>query len=139
MTETSDQNRCTSIELEVTIDALTRMKLFVHEVVDTAGMNTEDGQQLRLAVEEAVMNIISYSHAHWMALNSDIKENAIWITIADDGLPFDPTKAPPPDFTIPGEKRKEGGLGIYLVREITDSVSYDRHDGRNYLTIKKFI
>ena len=55
--------------------------------------------------------------------------------VADTAAPFDPLLMPLPDTTLPIEKRKLGGLGIALVRALTDEVSYDRRDGRNHLTL----
>lgn len=57
----------------------------------------------------------------------------------DKGLSFDPTNAPDADITIPIEERAIGGLGIFLIRSIMNEVSYQRLDGENRLTMKKYI
>jgi sigma-B regulation protein RsbU (phosphoserine phosphatase) len=41
------------------------------------------------------------------------------------------------DITLPAEKRKLGGLGIHLVRQIMDEIHYRREEGRNVLTLLK--
>ena len=57
--------------------------------------------------------------------------------VTDSGRPFDPTAAPEADITLAAEDRPIGGLGILLVRNIMDSVRYDRIDGKNVLTMSK--
>ena len=56
------------------------------------------------------------------------------------GLVFpkdDPLAKKDPDVTLSAEKRKIGGLGIYLVKKTMDSMMYERRDGRNIVTMKK--
>ena len=56
--------------------------------------------------------------------------------LTDDGIPFDPTKEEDPDVTLSAEERQIGGLGIFLVKNIMQSVEYSRVDGQNVLTMK---
>ena len=59
------------------------------------------------------------------------------IIITDSGKPFDPTTKEKIDTTLPAEERMIGGLGIHLVREIMDSINYERTNGKNVLTLRK--
>jgi serine/threonine-protein kinase RsbW len=59
------------------------------------------------------------------------------VEVEDDGRPFDPLLVPPPDLTLPLERRPIGGLGIHLIRSLMDEVAYARHDGRNVLKMAK--
>ena len=67
-----------------------------------------------------------------------IRDRLIFL-LTDKGLSFDPTNAPDADITIPIEERAIGGLGIFLIRSIMNEVSYQRLDGENRLTMKKYI
>ena len=58
-------------------------------------------------------------------------------TISDSGTPFDPTARPEADTTLSAEERPIGGLGIYLVRQLMDSINYERIDNKNVLTLRK--
>ena len=58
-------------------------------------------------------------------------------SVEDDGLPFNPLEAPEPDLDSPIETRQIGGLGIHLVRNVTDGLEYRRNEGRNRLVIRK--
>ncbi|MBQ5474118.1 MAG: ATP-binding protein, partial [Lachnospiraceae bacterium] len=59
--------------------------------------------------------------------------------ITDSGMPFDPTQRPEVDINASLDARPIGGLGIHLVRQLMDSVSYRREDGKNILTLIKMI
>jgi len=59
------------------------------------------------------------------------------MTVEDDGPQFAPLSLPPPDVTATLADRKVGGLGVFLVRNIMDTVTYARTAGRNQLRISK--
>ena len=74
-----------------------------------------------------------------MHLKAILKPDSIEFVLWDTGVPFDPTKAPKADITLSVEERAIGGLGIHLVRNIMDDVSYKHEDGMNILTMIKNI
>ena len=96
---------------------------------------------LNLALEEAVTNVIMYAYPEGtdglVDIEAIIREDSLSLVVSDSGQPFDPTAEPDTDITLGVEERKIGGLGIYLVRSIMDSVSYERTDGKNILTMTK--
>lgn len=55
----------------------------------------------------------------------------------ETGIPFDPTTVPDVDITLSAEDRPIGGLGIFLVRQIMDTVEYQRLDNKNILRLQK--
>ena len=59
------------------------------------------------------------------------------LTFIDNGLPFNPLERPDPDVTLSVFERTPGGLGIYMVRNSMDEVTYEYKDGKNVLTIRK--
>lgn len=62
---------------------------------------------------------------------------AVVVTIADNGPPFDPFARAAPDTTLSIEERQIGGLGIHLVRQMMDEVSYERREDRNVTVFSK--
>ncbi|PKL55888.1 MAG: ATP-binding protein, partial [Methanomicrobiales archaeon HGW-Methanomicrobiales-6] len=64
-------------------------------------------------------------------------DDAVRVTIIDDGVAFDPLTAPPPPLDVPAEERPIGGLGIHFIRTVMDSVTYARKDGKNVLSMEK--
>ena len=59
------------------------------------------------------------------------------LTLADRGKEFDPTRREDPDLSLPAEERPIGGLGIFLIKQLMDSVEYRREGGENLLILKK--
>ena len=112
---------------------------FVEQVARRARLSDYETPRLRVAVEEAVTNVISYAHATTIVLTSEVRDAVLRLTVTDDGQPFDPTTAPMADTSIPADQREEGGLGILFIRRMSDALEYRREDGRNILTIKKKI
>ena len=98
---------------------------------------------LNLALEEAATNVIMYAYpdgAYGSVELSCVKDGgALRFTLTDTGKPFDPTARPEVDINAGVEERAIGGLGIHLVKNIMDSVSYSREDGKNILTMIKNI
>jgi serine/threonine-protein kinase RsbW len=94
-----------------------------------------------LAIEEIVTNCIHYGYSddreHTILITLAVADETIIVTIKDDGDAFDPLAAPSPDFSIALKDRTEGGLGIHLLRNLADRVSYERRDGTNEMTLVK--
>ena len=99
--------------------------------------------QLRLAVEEAVVNVMDYAYPAGTTGEVTVKvmsdSHMLKVMIVDNGVPFDPTVTRKADTTLSAEERQIGGLGILLVRELMDVINYERTDGQNVLTLAKAI
>ena len=59
------------------------------------------------------------------------------IVVEDDGKPFNPLDAPPPNLDLPIDERPIGGLGIFLMKSLTSAMDYRREGDRNTLTLTK--
>ena len=124
-------------DLEQIVDAAARIDAFCAR----HGLAEEIAFEVNLAVDELVTNTISYGYdddgEHRIELVLRLEDGALVIEIADDGRAFDPLQAPAPDIGASLQDRAIGGLGIYLVRETMDGVTYRRQDGRNVVTLTK--
>lgn len=98
---------------------------------------------LQLVVEEIVVNIVSYAYPVGkdgeVTIDVNKTPTAIEISFSDRGVPFNPLEKEDPDTTLSAEERPIGGLGIFLVKQMMDSVSYRYEDGHNILTTTKNI
>ena len=114
---------------------------FVETVADQAKLSLETTSNLNLALEEAVANVISYAYPEGtdgvVDIDACVTEHEVSFVITDSGKAFDPTAKEELDINAGVEERPIGGLGIHLVRTIMDTVSYERKEEQNILTITK--
>lgn len=96
-------------------------------------------RRLGVVVEEIVLNIVDYSKSDY--LNVEITRDAESITLCfhDGGELFNPLEREEPDFTVPLEDRKIGGLGIFMVIKYMDTVTFSHSGDENILTVTKKI
>lgn len=122
------------------MDDIEQMDPFIANASQQAGLTTKEGKQIRLALEEAVANVINYSQATYVNFDAYIGDGCLKVTVTDDGIAFDATAGSPTDFSLRPDERPAGGLGIMLLHQMTDDLSYQRMENRNVLTlIKKII
>ena len=125
------------LTMSASMDEIDRLAPFISHVAEQAAMEGREAKRLRLAVEEAVANIINYGQATTITLQATMDDNQLVLTIDDDGQPFNPTGESATDFSVPADKRPPGGLGIMFLHEMTDGLEYQRIDGHNVLRIIK--
>ena len=96
--------------------------------------------KIRLAVEESVENIVNYAYKNgsgYLEAATERSGSLLAITLKDAGTPFNPLDREDPDITLSAEERPIGGLGIFLCKQLMDSVEYAYRDGCNVLTLRK--
>ena len=114
---------------------------FVKNFCDELKLAEKDSQNLKLAIEEAVVNVINYAYSADEKGDINIEATAtassLKFKIIDSGVAFAPTDAPDVDTSLSAEERQIGGLGIFLVRQLMDTINYERIDHKNVLTLTK--
>ena len=132
-----------SIKLKNDLSQVPVLNNFVMSFLSRMKVDTTLGNQIKLAVEEAVVNVIDYAYPVGtqgeLTVDAATDGTFLKFVITDMGKPFDPTDGGRVDTTLSAEERPIGGLGIFLVRELMDSINYERIDGKNILTLKKNI
>ena len=125
------------------ISEVDRLHRDVSQFCQEHGLSSEIEGDLSLALEEILVNVIHHGHPeggkHEIQVRLSLEEDCIITTVEDDGVPFNPLEAPEPDLHSPIETRPIGGLGIHLVRNITDGLEYRRNEGRNRLVMRKHV
>jgi len=122
------------------VDELNKLPEFVDTVCEEAHIDMMMVTSLNLALDEAVTNVVLYAYGDregTVDIEAIYTDKYIKFIITDSGIPFDPTQTQEVDITLGVEERPIGGLGIHLVRQIMDTVNYERTDGKNILTLTK--
>lgn len=91
--------------------------------------------KLQIVADEICSNIVRYSQAKNAKVTAVQNGTVLSLRFEDDGKPYDPTTAAEPDITASAEEREIGGLGIFIVRNMMDSMDYKYKDGHNVLTL----
>jgi len=125
------------------VDELPILAGRIEELAEKWELSIPLTMNLNLVLEEAVSNVIFYAfkdkEKHEINISISLEENNLTIEISDEGIPFDPTLRNKPDLSLPAEERPIGGLGIFLITKIMDSVNYKRLNNKNILTLIKNI
>jgi sigma-B regulation protein RsbU (phosphoserine phosphatase) len=132
-----------SITLKNDVRQIGQLNEFTRSATQALQLNHEMAHQIKLAVEEAVVNIMEYAYPANTEGTVEIKAEAdasqLRFILIDSGAEFDPTEASKADTTLSLDERPIGGLGIFLVRNMLDSINYERKEGKNILTLIKNI
>ena len=130
------------IVLSAKIENIEKAVDFVNGVLENAGCSMRDQIQIDVAVDELMSNVAQYAYANGkgdITISIEILDDPrrAVIVLADEGMPYDPLKKEDPDITLSAEKRKIGGLGIFIVKQTADRMTYEHKDNKNIVTIEK--
>lgn len=97
--------------------------------------------KFQLALDELLTNVVSYAFDQdpsdaAVKVILEMNNDRIIAVIEDNGRPFNPLlDAPIPDLDLSAEDRTIGGLGIHLTKAFVETLSYERADGWNRLSL----
>ena len=130
-----------TLTLKNKLSEITKLNTFVKSATDALHFDTVLANKIKLGIEEAVTNVIEYAYPADdegdLEIEIEADVDTIKFIISDMGAEFDPTNVGKADTTLSVEDRPIGGLGILLVRNIMNSINYERTDGKNILTLSK--
>jgi anti-sigma regulatory factor (Ser/Thr protein kinase) len=93
------------------------------------------GYSLKVVADEIYSNIVYYSGAKTADILFKNDDDKLTLVFADDGKPYNPLEAEEPDITAGIEERKIGGLGLFMVKKMAESVCYEYTAGKNQMTV----
>ena len=131
------------IVLDAKVDNLPQLLSIIDEELENAGCSMKGQMQIDVAVEEIFVNISRYAYIEEpgkVIIRGNVAAeppHTVTLAFEDEGKAFNPLERKPPDLTPAVRRHKVGGLGIFLVRSMSDDISYERREGKNILTIKK--
>lgn len=118
---------------------------FLESNLEGSAMSAKMQFEIIVSAEEIFTNIASYAYGthtdkgETVEISCGTTQDAaeFQIRFRDWGIAYNPLERPDPDFNIPFEERRVGGLGIYMVKNFMDHVEYRYEDGCNIFTIGK--
>ena len=131
------------IRIKNKITELEKVAQFIEEIGEELGLSMELQMNLNLVMEEMVTNVIFYAYPQdeeadiELLAMSDGKE--VTFVLSDQGKEFDPTAKDDNDLSVNPAERDLGGMGIFIVKNIMNKVTYQRLEGKNLLTMTKGI
>ena len=139
--DTKSMSNLFSIRVAADVEQLAAIRTFVERQAELLGVESPVIYDLVLAANEIATNIVVHGYQGQPGtIEIDLRRSgdAIEIRLRDQAPPFDPTRAPAPDLTLPLHKRPFGGMGIHVTRQMMDDI---RHralpQGGNELTLVK--
>ena len=131
----------TTLSISAKVDNLEAIRRFVQEAAQELKADQDVIFDMLQAVDESATNIIQHGYGGKMG-NIEIaigrEDEFLVVHLRDQAPPFDPTTVPPPDLTLPLEKRPFGGMGVYLTMQFMDKVIYRvTSEGGNELILMK--
>ena len=132
------------LAIDATIENIPVVTEFVEERLAELDCPIKAQMEICIAIDELFGNIAKYAYNPEVGaatVRVEVLENPMMVSITfiDNGKQYDPLLREDPDITLSAEEREIGGLGIYMVKQSMDAISYEYKDGQNILTIKKKI
>jgi serine/threonine-protein kinase RsbW len=113
---------------------------FLKEFWVAAALPPAESVKFELALEEVFMNVVMHGSpgaGTQVEVSVILCDGGLTLMVENEGPAFDPLLLPAPDVAASLEERKVGGLGVFLVRQMMDAVSYQRVAARNQLRMTK--
>ena len=131
------------IRLKNYFSEIARVSQLCNDFCKKNNLSKEINRAIDLALDEILNNIMKYGYddnnEHEIAVKLLLSDNTLSMIIEDDGRPFNPLDVPEPDTEASLEDRTVGGLGLYLVRNVMDSIQYTYENNKNVINMIKNI
>ena len=132
-----------SVEIDNDISQIPKVGEALDRFSKANGLAPAMVQTFHIIFDELLNNIITYGYGdderHVVEVNIELAGKQLSVTITDDGVPFDPLSQEAPDTSLSIDEREIGGLGIHLVKSMSDECSYERKSDKNVLSLIKWI
>lgn len=130
------------LTLPATVENIETVTDFVTEYLGEVGCSMKVQMQIAVVIDEVFSNIAHYAYAPYVgdatvsvAVNRETK--VLRLSFADRGVAYNPLIKEDPDVSLSAEERQIGGMGIFMVKNLMDDITYEYVEGRNVLTMWK--
>jgi anti-sigma regulatory factor (Ser/Thr protein kinase) len=130
-----------TVRIENDLSDIAKVDEMLDEFAEQFGIPPAIAVTFHVIFDDLLNNVISFGfndgQRHFIDISLESTANSLIVSIADDGMPFNPLDETAPDTTLSIEDRQIGGLGIHLAIKLVDDVRYQRTADKNVLTLTK--
>ncbi len=130
-----------TVRIENDLSEIAKVDETLDDFAEQFGVPPAIAATFHIIFDDLLNNVISYGFSdeqrHFIDISLELTESSLIVSIADDGVPFNPLAETAPDTTLSIEDRPIGGLGIHIVVNMVDAISYQRTADKNVLTLTK--
>ena len=110
---------------------------YIEQGMKQAGVSRSLQSKIMIAAEEIFVNIAMYAYdvGGYARISTIVNDNVFVVTFMDRGRPYNPLEREDPDITLSAEQRNIGGLGVFMIKKVSDAVNYSYENGQNILQI----
>ena len=130
-----------TVRIENDLSEIAKVDEKLDEFAEQFGVPPAIAATFHIIFDDLLNNVISYGfndeQRHFIDVSLELTANSLIASIADDGVPFNPLAEATPDTQLSIEDRQIGGLGIHIVINMVDDISYQRTADKNVLTLTK--
>ena len=116
-------------------DAGMTVSNFARQITSKLDVLPKVSSKVSIAIDEITSNIINYSKAKTAQISYSIESNKLNLIFEDNGQPYNPLETDDPNITLSAEERQMGGLGIFMVKKMTESMDYKYENSKNILKL----
>lgn len=128
------------LQLDAVLENLDTVLDFLNAELEAMECSPKMQNQIAIAAEEVFVNIARYAYNPETGparLRFEASAGELRLIFEDSGKPYNPLERADPDITASAQDRPIGGLGIFMVKKIMDTVEYRYENGVNQLTMTK--
>ena len=130
-----------TVRIENDLAEIPKVDEKLDEFAEQFGIPPAIAATFHIIFDDLLNNVISYGfndgQRHFIDISLELTANSLIVSIVDDGVPFNPLTETAPDTKLSIEDRQVGGMGIHLVINMVDDISYQRTADKNVLTLTK--
>lgn len=140
MTTTTQLAQALHIRMPADIGGLEIARLQMAQFLERHTVDERSVAAAELLLEEVVTNVLRHGYdgsggLHWIEIDVEATADAVRLVVVDDARPFDPLSVAEPELPVSLDDARVGGLGLLMIRSTASSVSYERREGRNRLSL----
>ncbi|MCL4539858.1 MAG: ATP-binding protein [Bacteroidetes bacterium] len=126
-----------------TTTALSEVRQFVEDNALSFGFGEKEVSEITLAVDEACTNVIKHAYQSDPNFEFEVRITAggieFQVVVRDWGAGFKPEEVPVPNIKGKIGRHKAGGLGIFLMRKLMDSVEFQGRETMNEVRLVRYL